>query len=276
MREVEAACNSRDNASNSRGLDEFRLQRCRIHGGYQLSKGELYSEASMNVNQKTRLRVDAVDRAAVGKAFRSARLETGLTQTELAQALGSNQKTLSRWEHGADGAPIAAIRALGKMVSPATRAELFTVAGIVDDTEGLLQPRAETSRIPLINPSQLGAPDPIVESYLSLPSQWLPADANIKAAKFANRISPLFGDELIALVDIRYRDPDRLLNCIVVARTPHGNDAMRLTNDGGTYLLVPIGEAADRSPRVLRSEGDWSILGKIIKWIGDPPAVPRA
>jgi len=224
----------------------------------------------MNVNTKNRLRVNAEARVAVGKAFRVARIETGMTQSELAQAIGSSQGAIARWEKGIDGAPIPAIRALGKLIAPDSRSELFAAAEIENDEDGLLQPEAETRRIPLFpDLNQLGALNPTVDSYLTLPSQWLPQDANIKAAKFANHISSLFGDEMIALVDIRYRDPDRLLGCIVVARTPSGNDAMLLSRDGPTYLLVPIGDRADRTPRVLRSDGDWSILGKVIKWVGD-------
>jgi transcriptional regulator with XRE-family HTH domain len=276
VRETEPPGNLGNNTPKSRRFSKFSFYGCRIHGGYQLSESEHYSEPSMEVNKKTRLRVDAKDRLAIGRAFMVARIESGLTQIELAKLLGSSQGAIHRWEHGVNGAPVEAIKALARLISPASREVLFEAARIVDDTQGLLQPKAETGRIPLLtNSNQLGVADPDVDSYLTLPAHWLPEDANIKAAKFSNRISPIFGEELIALVDIRFRDPDRLLGCIVVARTPSGNAAMRLDRDGGTYFLVPIGDNEDRAPKVLQSEGDWSIQGKVIKWIGDAPAPVR-
>jgi transcriptional regulator with XRE-family HTH domain len=218
------------------------------------------------------IRLNPADKFAFGKAFRLARMEAGFSQAELAQRFAIAQPVVSRWERGVDLPPAEAVRELGRQISPDSRKELLIAAGLTEDPEVLLQVKSETRKIPLLlNSNELGTPDADMDYALSLPSEWLPQDANVKAARFETNISPLFSGELIALVDTRYRDPDRLSGCIVAARTPNGVEPMSLRRDGSTFFLVPLRLDGDHAVRVLHSEGDWSIIGKILKWIGDAP-----
>lgn len=262
--------NTRNYPSSARDGSEYGLQRCRIHGVYQLSERELYAEPRIDVNTKMRIRLNPKDRRDLGKVFRLARLEAGFNQTELGQMFGGSQGAVSRWERGVDLPPVAAIRELANHICADSRNSLLDAAGLEEDPEELLQIKSDTRRIPLLtDPDQFGDPKAKMESYLTLPSEWLSQDANIKAARFNSNISPLFSGELIALVDTRFRDPDRLAGCIVVARTPTGTEPMTLRKDGGTYFLVPLGLDGDRAVRVLHADGEWSIAGKVVKWIGD-------
>jgi transcriptional regulator with XRE-family HTH domain len=222
--------------------------------------------------EKHTFRVTGDARVAVGKAFRIARIELNLSQEDVGKRFDKSQNAVYNWEKGKTAPPIEAIRWLGRQASAAAQRALFVAAGIEDDTEGLLSIVPEFRSIAvLINPDQLGIPDPKVDQTISLPAEWLPENENIKAARFSSKISNVFGDELIALVDIKYPDPSRLEGCIVIARTPRGNEPMRLRKSGRTFLLESLSGGA---PEVLQNTGDWSILGRVVKWIGDAPS-PR-
>lgn len=271
MGKAEAPRHIGDDTPNLFRVIEFNAYRCRIHGGYQLSRGALYAESRMDVNRKTHIHVNVPDKRAFGRSFRVARLETGMTQTELGQIFEVSQDIVSRWENGATAVPVIAVRELANRVCPDSRRALLRAAGLPEFPEDALRVKSETRKIPLLSDSnELGAPNERMERYLSLPSEWLPDDANVKATRFASDISPLFGEELIALVDTRYKDPDRLLGCIVAVRTPSGPQPMILKKDGGTYFFISLRDD-DRSVRLLQSDGDWSIVGKVLKWIGDAP-----
>lgn len=217
------------------------------------------------------------NRRAAGRAFQVARLETGMSQEELGKRLGRNQDLVSRWERGAPNAniPFEAIRQLGRLVSPASREELFRVTGVTEDESSLLHVASETRRIGLLsNPSDLGDPSAAVDQTLCLPTEWLPQDANIRAAKLKTPVSPIFAGETIALVDIRYRDPDRLLDSIVMVQTPAGTEPMKLRKDGNVFLLLPLRDSGG-SVHVMHADDGWTIMGRVIKWIGDAPAPAR-
>jgi transcriptional regulator with XRE-family HTH domain len=50
----------------------------------------------------TALRSTPLSAADLGEVLRLARAEAGLTQTQLADAVGTTQSAISRWEHGDD------------------------------------------------------------------------------------------------------------------------------------------------------------------------------
>lgn len=75
----------------------------------------------MNVKKKTRLRINAESRPEIARAFRDARKSLGMSQDELAKAIGSVQDTISRWERGKDSAPISALIALTELLPEGDR-----------------------------------------------------------------------------------------------------------------------------------------------------------
>lgn len=129
VRQVQPPGNVGNYAAYFGCLSEFSAQRSKIHGGYQLSKKAIYAEPRMNVNKKTRLRVSAADRPEIAEAFRLARKNLGLTQSELAEELGSSQGAITRWERGKDSPPVSALLALAELVPPAEKGFWISTAG---------------------------------------------------------------------------------------------------------------------------------------------------
>ena len=76
----------------------------------------LYAEPRMAVNQKTRLRVSADLRPFIADALRAARKSLGYNQTQLAEALGSSQGAVTRWERKIDSPPVSAFGMLARLV----------------------------------------------------------------------------------------------------------------------------------------------------------------
>jgi transcriptional regulator with XRE-family HTH domain len=113
-------------------LSEFSAQRSKIHGGYQLSEKAHYAEPRMNVNEKTRLRVSREERPEIAEALRRARKHLGLTQTELAERLGSSQGAITRWERGKDSPPISALLVMSKLVAEEEKGFWIRAAGFVE------------------------------------------------------------------------------------------------------------------------------------------------
>ena len=77
------------------------------------------------------------------------------------------------------------------------------------------------------------------------------------------------------LVDVAQRKADELVGYMVAAREDDGVTIKWLRKDGDVYFLVPQ-HTSERHPiRVIRDEGTWSIVGKVVKIIGDPPQPKR-
>lgn len=237
------------------------------------SQKEDYEKYRIVSTSKRKIRVSEDEGRAVGVAFKVARIETGMSQTELAKYLMVSQDSVSSWERGKTPAPIEAIRQLGRLVAPSSRDDLYRVTGIVDESAEVLQVNVEVRKIGLFTVSEeLTDLTSATNRTISLPAEWLPNEANVRAVKLLAPVSPIFGPEVIALVDVRFRDPDRLSGCVVVARTPNGMEPMALRKDGPTYFLVPLLHDGRQTVHLLQNDGDWSVMGRVIKWIGDAPA----
>jgi transcriptional regulator with XRE-family HTH domain len=272
MRELEAARDGGDGPTDARDRGKIRLKRYTIHGELLPREEPLHEKSLIVSREKHTVRVTGEARAATGKAFLAARQELNLSQAEVGKRFKKSQNAVYNWEAGKTAVPIEAIRWISSKVSPVTRRTLLVAAGIEDDTEGLLSITPETRSIPLLaSINQLGDPDAKVDRSIALPTEWLPEEANIKAARFSSKISSIFGDELIALIDIRYPDPEKLVGCIVVTRTPRGNEPRTLRKLGRTFYLESL---RGEPPQQLEREGVWSIIGTVIKWIADAPS-PR-
>ncbi|MDR3797982.1 MAG: helix-turn-helix transcriptional regulator [Terracidiphilus sp.] len=227
----------------------------------------------------------------------------GITQAELAEKLGTSQSNVAKWERG-DYRPspeqlVHLARLLGGRVESLF---FYKEAGVSDeyfekpnapmpkvlidsDDSEANHGRSPSPRLPegfhlpdSVHPvpvlkylSQLGEPNPIVDYTLSLPVEWLPRRGVIQAVRFENTISRYIEKEVIAIVDVSRKDPDRLYKGVIAARTPTGIEPMALQKDRETYFLVPIGEPSSSILEPLQSSGNWSIVGKILRWIGEAP-----
>ena len=108
---------------------------------------------------------------------------------------------------------------------------------------------------------------------LTFPRRLLPPGGSIYAVKIqGDSMSPILESGHIVLIDVSHRDPARLVNRMVAARNSEGITVKWLRNGGkDVYLLVPQQPSQAHQIQVMRAEGDWSVVGEVVKWIGEPP-----
>jgi transcriptional regulator with XRE-family HTH domain len=80
----------------------------------------------------------------LGEALRAVRLEAGLSQTDVAVGVGVAQRTVSQWEHGADGAFPYVVRLERTLGVPA--GTLLRRAGLCGPTGGSVRRRDRRRR----------------------------------------------------------------------------------------------------------------------------------
>lgn len=223
-------------------------------------------------------------------------------QADFAQALDTKQSHVSKWLNGKARPVPEAFTRMARLAEGEDKLYFLEQAGIpqaffdgslmvselLDASTSLVARTLSTGNekleictdekyltIPLLkNASKMGSKQPRpdnVEHCLSLPVSWFPGDAQVQAIRLAGKYSPFIEGELVALVDVSRRDPDRLLGCVVAVRTTSDVEPMTLRRDGSAYILVPLREDVEHPARILRQDGSWSIVGRVVKWIGDAP-----
>ncbi len=240
----------------------------------------------------------------LGSRIKALRIKLRMNQSAFAEALDADQGTISKWEKGKNRpTPDAFVRIAKLAGDPADKMYFLDQAGVPDTyflgnpmppeilmatTEviakaiptgkGGSQPLPIVNpvrKIPLLkNPKKLGTKDALeavnIDDSLPLPAGWFPHESAIHAVKFSNLSSPFTEGEIIGLIDVHWRDPDRLIGQIVAVRTEEGIEPMKLRKDGAAYLLLPLRPNAEA--RLLRPSGEGSIVGRLVKWIADAPA----
>ncbi|HEX5234145.1 MAG TPA: helix-turn-helix transcriptional regulator [Silvibacterium sp.] len=244
-----------------------------------------YLDADISVNKKMREQVTGAVRLPLGDRIWELRKTRGLTQTQLAEILGVRQSAVARWETSKDRPLPQTLIKISELVNEEERQwwrDLAAESAGFGEAGGSTLPEVSFSRtIPLIKTHNkvgiLGSVDPLdVEVNLTLPAEWFPESGSIRAVRInANSISPLVDGAYIAVIDISRRDADRLVGCMVAIQTTVGIDVRWLRKDGSTYLLVPLRESTDHPIRVMRHRGENSIVGQVVKWIGQPAAVRK-
>ena len=264
-----------DDTPKPPGLLELRHDGSKIHcGNHPLEIGD-YAETRMTVNQKTRIRVDAAARPEIAAAFKAARAALGLTQLDLAKLLGSSQGAITRWERGIDSPPMSALVLLLEMVPEDQREIWQSFVGIESNPVDKTSLRS----IPVLrDAAAAGTPravdDREIDFHFSLPRRMLPAGGSLVAIPVSgDSMSPVLEDGYIAIIDISARDPKRLVGRMVAAREGDGLTLKWLGQENGMYLLLPQNHSARHPIRVMNQDGDWSIVGEVVKWIGEPPPV---
>jgi transcriptional regulator with XRE-family HTH domain len=241
----------------------------------------------------------------VTNRIRQLRESRGMNQTAFAQVLGTRPSSVSKWEAGNNRPSPDVFVRIARLARGADKIFFLDQAGVPpgyfegepmtdelrdastelvakslaasDSTSEVYVIGSAQPTIPLLkNSKKLGAQDALeaanIESSLSFPSSWFAKDSKIQAARMTGLRLPFIEGDMIALVDISRRDPDRLVGSLVAVRSPAGVEARKLRKDGGTYLLVALQEEAENPVKVLRNNGTWSIVGRIVKWIADAPA----
>lgn len=87
-------------------------------------------------------------------------------------------------------------------------------------------------------------------------------------------MEPMVLDGHVVIVDTDQNDPAHLVDEMVAARDD-GITIKWLREDEGEYMLMP-NHVSPRFPiRRLRPGGGVSIVGRVVKWIGEPPSIRK-
>ncbi|HEX4039055.1 MAG TPA: helix-turn-helix transcriptional regulator [Acidobacteriaceae bacterium] len=307
-RDPQTPCDSGVEAPVSGRLLEFGPNLRKITGG---NERHCESENILDFTTVSRENVHPKEKAdpQVSRRIRELREQLGLNQTEFAARLGTVPSSVSKWEAGRARPLPEMMVALARLSDGAMKLFFLEKAGVPDaffmgdpmlpemlhaatatiaralpkgnsgaGTIEDLPAQPSVPTIPLIRiPSKVGTREAVlpgnVEAMLPLLPEWMPDHGFIQAARFPNPGSLFIQGDLIGLIDVNRRDPDRLVGCVVAIRSDGGLKPMTLRKDGPTYLLDSL--QAGAGAQVLRHSGEGSIVGRIIKWIVDTPAPPE-
>lgn len=233
----------------------------------------------MEVNKKTRLRVTADLRPQIADGLRAARKALGLTQTALAEALGSSQGAVTRWERKIDSPPISAFLVLAELVPEEQRAFWIELAGGSPSEEEAVTSHLRS--IPVLRDAAAAGTPRIIEEKeidytLLFPPHLLPAGGKLVGIKvYGDSMAPILETGYVALIDIAQRQATKLVDKMVAVREGDGVTLKWLRKQEDLYLLVPQNTSPRHPVRIMKAEGDWSIIGEVVKWIGTPRPVKR-
>lgn len=254
-------------------VPEFDLKGGKLQSGFQLSEEGHYAVPRMQVNKKTRLRVEAELRPQIADGIRAARKSLGLTQASLAEALGSSQGAITRWEREIDSPPVAVFNILAKLVPDEQRDFWLQLSG---DAYRDLDMNDLRSIPVLHDAAAAGTPRVVDENEIDFnllfPPKLLPSGGKLVGVRVSgDSMSPILEDGYIALLDVSQRQPSKLVGKMVAARQGDGITLKWLRRQkGDIYLLVPQNTSQRHDIEFVSQEGDWSIVGEVVKWIGQP------
>jgi phage repressor protein C with HTH and peptisase S24 domain len=112
-----------------------------------------------------------------------------------------------------------------------------------------------------------------IESYIEFPAAWCPKPQNCVAIRVTgDSMSPILEEGYVVLIDLTQKDPKRLVNEMVAARDSEGGVTIKwLRKIGKYFMLVPQHTSQRHEPQMIESDDDWAVVGKVIRWIGEPP-----
>ena len=229
----------------------------------------------MTVNTKSRLILPSL--AAMGARIRAVRLAKGMNQKDFALGFEVSQGAISNWEKGVDR---PSPRNLAKLASWTANDELrdffLSESGLADITSknSTRDEKAVSVRL-LRDAVAAGTPRALdeeqIDDILVLPRRWFPRSGELFALKVSGEsMAPIIHNGYLVFVDTSKRDPKKLVERMVAAREGDGVTIKWLRRDGDTFLLVPQHTSPLYPVRVMRAEGDFSIVGEVVKWVGQP------
>jgi SOS-response transcriptional repressor LexA len=113
-----------------------------------------------------------------------------------------------------------------------------------------------------------------VDDVLYFSSNLIPHPEMTRCVKVqGDSMSPILEDDYVIVVDTFERASRELVNSMVVAVSPEGAVTVKwLRKIGREYVLVPQHTSPRHNPIILRQVPGWSIIGKVLFWIGTPPS----
>jgi SOS-response transcriptional repressor LexA len=173
----------------------------------------------------------------------------------------------------------AALSAIAELADDAERSTWLEAAGIAQFAQQLPE---DVRVVPVLkDAAAAGTPraiDPAnVERTIALPSAWLPPGGKLYAIPVVgDSMSPTITEGNLVLIDISQKSAKNLIDWMVAAKDAEGGVTIKyLRHDGDLFFLVPEHTSVRHPIKIMRSEGDWSIVGKVVKIIADPPSPRR-
>ena len=222
------------------------------------------------------------------------------TQVEFARLCGVSQVTVSRWESGADQPTPSAFARLAMLAGESNRGYFSDLSGLPPQypggekwfqrTEGLAVSRVpsfmrqkepiveENRKIPFLRDAALagtpmGTDQQFIAEFLTLPAHWFKNESELCAVTVSgSSMEPIINDQSIVIIDTLHKHPRDLVGSMVAVHHSGGVAAKWLRRNANVYLLMPQQASADDPVIVLRPKSDVSVIGKVVKWIGTPPA----
>ena len=252
----------------------------------------------MIVKKKISSFIDKPDLPEYALRIKDFRKKQGATQANLAFALGVTQGTITQWERGLITPSPMACMAIAKFMAPSGNVDFwYELAGpkykqmkvVVDSFKSAENKHREEQhaeelghslkKIPLLNDAAAaGTPRALDENeinrWISWPKELLPRNGTFTAIRISgDSMDPIILDNHIVIVDTSECDPKNLIGCMVAAREDDGVTIKWLRKDEGHYLLVPQHTSQRHQVRVITksSSSNWGIVGKVVRWIGEPP-----
>ncbi len=223
-----------------------------------------------------------------------------LNQRQFSNRLGVSQANVSRWESGVLRPEAETLMKIANLVQDRAEHLYFMMAAGVPTGFFMGDPKYVGASLPSELMSSI-APEPIapvyqvpllrdaaaagtprlmdeksIESFLPFLKSWAPRGSALVAVRvIGDSMEPLIQDNYIVIVDTAQRDIKKLTGRMVLAQDGSGATIKWLRQSEDIYMLV----AQNTSPRfpitILKPEGEWSILGAIIMWLGEPPTSKR-
>lgn len=190
---------------------------------------------------------------------------------------------ISNWETGKDQPNHKALAKLAALTADADAKEVLLkeigIGGFLSKTATVISAPVREIRL-LRDAVAAGTPRAVdekeTEQLLAFPKSWFTPGGELYALHVSgDSMAPIVNDGYIVIVNTGQRDPKKLIERMVAAREGDGITIKWLRRDGDLYLLVPQHVSTRHPVRVMRPEGDFSIVGAVVKWIGEPPQIRK-
>jgi repressor LexA len=109
-----------------------------------------------------------------------------------------------------------------------------------------------------------------IDHYLMFPKEVVGSGTVTGLRVRGNSMWPIIDEGFIVLVDTSQRDPKRLIDNIVAAREGDGVTIKYLKKRDRSFILTSAHPSPAHPTIVLTPDKDVAIIGKVIKWIGQP------
>ncbi len=221
-------------------------------------------------------RIKAENRPELATRIRALRLLCGLTQEQMAKLCGGvRQSVVARWEEGKFEPPGQALVKMARLAPADERWWWLQKAGLEKSDlivkqvgEGFV--RVAVLKDPVAAGSGRAIDETEIDHYLMFPKEVVGSGTVTGLRVNGTSMWPIIDEGFIVLVDTSQNDPRRLVDSIVAAREGEGVTIKYLRKRDKVFILAPSHPSPSHPPILLGPENDAAIIGKVIKWIGQP------